>query len=125
ALSVAGLPQDIEQAPFFAACDVPVQPVRPETVHADVAEAFRRARDEHRPIALNLPTDVQEEDAGDAVVASRPSAVVASSEVVGLDAALAAIARAERPVIIGGRGAVSAGIRDELLALGDRIGALL
>ncbi|MBF6620349.1 MAG: thiamine pyrophosphate-binding protein [Patulibacter sp.] len=125
ALSVAGLPQDIEQAPFFAACDVPVQPVRPETVHADVAEAFRRARDEHRPIALNLPTDVQEEEAGDAVVASLPSAVAAAPEIVGLDAAVAAIARAQRPVIIGGRGAVTAGIRDELLALGDRVGALL
>ncbi|MFA4926958.1 MAG: thiamine pyrophosphate-binding protein [Patulibacter sp.] len=125
ALSVAGLPQDIEQAPFFAACDIPVQPVRPATAHADVAEAFRRARDEHRPIALNLPTDVQEEEAGDTVVASLPSAVVASPEIVGLDAAVEAIAKAERPVIIGGRGAVTAGIRDELLALGDRVGALL
>lgn len=125
ALSVVGLPQDIDQAPFFAACDVPVQPVRSATVHADVAEAFRRARDEHRPIALNLPTDVQEEDAGDTVVPPFPSRIAPSTEITGLDAAIAAIAAAERPVIIGGRGAVSAGIRDELLALGDRVGALL
>ncbi len=125
ALSVVGLPQDIEQAPFFAACDVPVQPVRPDTAHADVAEAFRRARDERRPIALNLPTDLQEEDAGDAVLPSQPTATAPAGEIAGLDAAVAAIAAAERPVIIGGRGAVSAGIRDELLALGDRVGALL
>lgn len=125
ALSVVGLPQDIEQAPFFAACDVPVQPVRPASAHADVAEAFRRARAERRPIALNLPTDLQEEEAGDAVVPSLPLGVEPPAEIVGLEAAIAAIEAAERPVIIGGRGAVSAGIRDELLALGDRIGALL
>jgi acetolactate synthase-1/2/3 large subunit len=125
ALSVAGLPQDIEQAPFFAACDLPVQPLRPATAHADVAEAFRRARDEHRPIVLNLPTDVQEEEVGDAVHAPLPSAVTPTTAIDGLDAAIAAIEAAERPVIIGGRGAVTAGIRDELLALGDRIGALL
>src|SRR6185312_1347560 len=32
---------------------------------------------------------------------------------------------AERPVIIGGRGAIAAGARDEIVKLGDRVGALL
>lgn len=123
--SVVGLPQDIEQRPIFAACGIDVQEVRPETAHADVAEAFRRARHEHRPIALNLPTDLQEEEVGDTVQPSRRAAPVASEEIVGLAEAIAAIQRAERPVVIGGRGAVEQGARGDLIALADHLGALL
>ncbi|MDO9407702.1 thiamine pyrophosphate-binding protein [Patulibacter sp.] len=123
--AVVGLPQDIEQAPFFAACGIAVQEVAPATAHRDVAAAFRRARVERRPIALNLPTDEQEEAALDEPCAPDRTPVPVRRTLPDLGPALRAIAAAERPVVIGGRGAVEAGAREELVALADHVGALL
>jgi thiamine pyrophosphate-dependent acetolactate synthase large subunit-like protein len=123
---VPGLPQDIEQRPFFAAAGVEVQEVRPESAAHDVAHAFHRARTERRPIALNLPTDLQEtECAPSAPWAAPPGPAPVAIDEDGLAQAVAAIAGAERPVVIGGRGALETGARDELVALADHIGALL
>lgn len=128
---VRGLPQDIDQAPFWAAAGIAVQELTPETAEAAMAEAFRRARVERRPIALNLPTDLQEQSCpphGDAVTplpVPVPVPVPQPATQEDLDPALDVIAAARRPVVIGGRGAVAADARDDLVALADHIGALL
>jgi thiamine pyrophosphate-dependent acetolactate synthase large subunit-like protein len=125
--AVPGLPQDIEQAPLWAAAGVEVQPVDPDDAGAAVAEAFARARAERRPIALNLPTDVQERESIAPSAAGRaiepPPAPVLSGEA--LAEAAAAIERAERVVVLAGRGAIAAGAKADLVALADHAGALL
>jgi acetolactate synthase-1/2/3 large subunit len=122
--SVRGLPQDIDQAPLIEAAGLAVAELRPETAHADVAAAWRRAVDERRPVVLCLPTDMQEEEAGDEI-SDLPT--TSRTQVVPGDvaAAIEAIDRSERPVIVAGRGALEADARDGLLELGERIGALL
>ena len=104
----------------------------PERIHsgasaaADTARAFRRAVVERRPVVLNMPLDVQlqEAPAGEppgapAVIHAPAPSPDAVAEVVAL------IAASRRPLILAGRGAVLAGAREPLEALGDAIGALL
>jgi acetolactate synthase-1/2/3 large subunit len=124
---VPGLPQDIEQAPILKAAGLEVQELTPDDAAGAVATAFARARSERRPIALNLPTDVQEAESAVAEpsrTASVPQTVRAPDPAA-LDAAAAALAGADRPVVIAGRGALAAGARDDVIALADRAGALL
>ncbi|MBL3685530.1 thiamine pyrophosphate-binding protein [Leucobacter zeae] len=95
----------------------------------DVVRAFRAARDERRTVVLNLPLDVQALPAPTGALAR----VDALAPPPGLpapradDAAVSALAdlfeRAERPVIVAGRGARGAG--PQLRALADAAGALL
>jgi thiamine pyrophosphate-dependent acetolactate synthase large subunit-like protein len=104
----------------------------PERIHsgasaaADTARALRRAELERRPVLLNMPLDVQAQEAGspppDGAVPPihRPAP---SREAVAHVAAL--IGASERPLILAGRGAVLADARAALEALGDAIGALL
>lgn len=125
---VRGLPQDIEQQPIFDAFGLEVQPLEPATAGEAVATAFARARAERRPIVLNLPTDLQEQECSwEPPAASTAPAVVAADEPddAKLEAAAAALTAAERPVIVAGRGALTAGAREDLVALADRVGALL
>ena len=104
----------------------------PERIHsgasaaADTARAFRRAVVERRPVVLNMPLDVQlqEAPAGEppgapAVIHAPAPSPDAVAEVVAL------IAASRRPLILAGRGAVLAGAREPLEALGDAVGALL
>jgi thiamine pyrophosphate-dependent acetolactate synthase large subunit-like protein len=95
-----------------------------DTAVATTTRAFGLARDGHRTVVLNLPLDVQTQTAVpdlrppgfDAPYLVEPAAneVSAVAELLG---------RAERPVIIAGRGARHA--RAELLGLADACGALL
>jgi thiamine pyrophosphate-dependent acetolactate synthase large subunit-like protein len=103
----------------------------PERVHsaasalADVVRAFRTARNERRTVVLNMPIDVQSQPAPD--VDPRLLQVPAPSSVrpsAGAVAALAdLLATAERPVLVAGRGARSAGA--SLRRLAERTGALV
>jgi len=104
----------------------------PERIHsgataaADTARALRRARVERRPVVLNLPLDVQLEDAPGGAPPGRlrePERPAPAADVVAEVAGL--IAGARRPVIVAGRGAVLAGAREPLERLGDAIGAVL
>ncbi|NHC43770.1 thiamine pyrophosphate-binding protein [Motilibacter aurantiacus] len=95
----------------------------------DVMRAFRRARDERRTVVLNLPLDVQAELSGrlpEAAVAGLPPGPQPlrprPQDVARLADALAA---ADRPVFIAGRGARSPAARDRLLELADATGALV
>jgi acetolactate synthase-1/2/3 large subunit len=101
----------------------------PMTIHSgqsavdDALAAIRTAIVDRRTVVLNLPLDVQAEDA------PAPSHVDSIGpgpvEPVPADVAALAglIARAQRPVFLAGRG--GRGARGELVALADRAGALL
>jgi thiamine pyrophosphate-dependent acetolactate synthase large subunit-like protein len=123
---VSGLPQDIEQRPILASGGIAVQELDFDDPAPGVVNAFRRARRERQPIALVLPTDLQEQDCvwSDAPAAETPEVATAPSASE-LAIAADAINRAERPVVIAGQGARLAGARDAIIALADRTGALL
>ena len=102
----------------------------PERVHSmgsalsDVQRAYRTAARQRRTVVLNLPLDVQAAELVEPYrlaqappshgAAPAPAAVAELAELIG---------RAERPVFLAGRGAMTSG--PELAALADRTGALL
>jgi thiamine pyrophosphate-dependent acetolactate synthase large subunit-like protein len=99
----------------------------PQTAVADALRAMRRARVERRPVVLMLPLDIQASTCAEAaqdvaeppaVRATRPSAE-AVAEVAD------ALLRAERPLIIAGRGARVAMAREPLESLAEMLGGLL
>lgn len=98
----------------------------PQSALQDTMCAWHRARVERRPVVLSMPLDVQASPAPldaplpplPAIRAVRPSGE-AVREVVG------EIRRAQRPLILAGRGAVLSAAGEVLQQLADRIGALL
>lgn len=97
------------------------------TATGDLARAIRRARTERRPVAFNIPTDLQREE-----VEYRPVALEASAPAVlaapageALDNAVGIIAAAKRPIMLAGRGACDDESREALLRLAGRIEAPL
>ncbi|MGC5627719.1 thiamine pyrophosphate-binding protein [Georgenia sp. Z1344] len=103
----------------------------PDRVHSaasaltDVVRAFRTARNQRRTVVLNLPLDVQAQPAPPVdptlLDVAPPQAVRPSGDAVVRLADL--LERAERPVLVAGRGARGAG--PELRLLAARAGALL
>lgn len=97
-----------------------------KTLTIDVANAFRRALVERRPIVLNVPIEIQWQD-----ISYTPNpfrrfdtrAFVMSGADV--DNGVGIIAGAKRPVIIAGRGATSPAAKSAILRLARRIGAPL
>ncbi|MEM1387566.1 MAG: thiamine pyrophosphate-binding protein [Pseudomonadota bacterium] len=96
----------------------------PDTVAADVARAFYRAKVERRPIVLNMPADMMWVQAPFEPrvlsVFTEPSDVAPGDT---LDEAIGMIASARRPLILAGGGALKA--RDAIIALADRLEAPL
>jgi thiamine pyrophosphate-dependent acetolactate synthase large subunit-like protein len=99
----------------------------PASAVADAVRAWQRAEVERRPVVLMMPLDVQAapspHDGRDlpwmpAVERTRPS----QNAIIGAGNLLA---RAHRPLIIAGRGAVLAHAREPLEQLAEQIGALL
>src|SRR4051794_26285188 len=99
----------------------------PASAAQDALRALRRAEMERRPVVLMFPIDLQGRPAGDAAPAAVPAAVPAppSPDPDAVRAAARLLAEAERPLLIGGRGAGLAGAREAIGALGARCGALL
>lgn len=123
----AGHIQKIDQAAVVGAAGAGFEQVRTvETIADDVATAVRRAHAERRPIALNLPYELEweEVDYESAPAIARPAMALAPDE-AGLDTAMGIVASAARPLILAGRGAARSGARDALVELGDRLGAPL
>lgn len=97
----------------------------------DVQLAFLRARRDRIPVVLSVPFDLQDKPFAwdlDGYVPSsqllaRPP--VAMPDPAAISQLAAELARAERPVVLAGRGAIAAGAHDELVALADRVGAVL
>jgi acetolactate synthase-1/2/3 large subunit len=102
-----------------------------------VADAFYIARTESRPVLLSVPVDVQQATIDDALAEQYVPAAgsVAAQEQArarrlipeGADVAEAAgvLAGAERVAIVVGRGALASGAGTEIVALADRLGAVL
>ncbi|WP_342363694.1 thiamine pyrophosphate-binding protein [Terrarubrum flagellatum] len=96
------------------------------TVSDDVARAFRRAALERRPVALNMPSDLQWLDAEDrAFELYLPDARRGVIEGPEMDKAIGIIASARRPVVLGGRGAFDHEAEAAIIRLADRMEAPL
>jgi thiamine pyrophosphate-dependent acetolactate synthase large subunit-like protein len=97
----------------------------PATAVADVTRAVRRAVVERRAVVLMLPLDVQAAsvEVTEPVAWAELSPVRPGADAVAAVAAL--LARAERPAIIAGRGAVLSGAGPALRRLGESTGAIL
>ncbi|GAA1164935.1 thiamine pyrophosphate-binding protein [Ornithinimicrobium humiphilum] len=117
----------IDQEATLLGLGVEVAAVRSAaTAVKDTVRAYQRARDERRTVVLNLPLDVQEQ-----LLAGDPgpdlplgySLLRTPESQEGAELVARALLAAERPVILGGRGAL--GAREELVDLADRSGALL
>ena len=116
----------IDQAAAVSALGAKVERIHSaQTAVADAVRAFRVARDERRTVVLNLPLDVQEEQidwSPDLIPQITPRlAAGPSPESVSRLADL--LEKAERPLLVGGRGAF--GAKEEIRALATRAGALL
>ncbi|MHA7175839.1 thiamine pyrophosphate-binding protein [Arthrobacter sp. Sr24] len=103
----------------------------PERVHsaasavADTVRAYRRAVNDRRTVVLNLPLNVQAQEAD---MEAAPTPAVAPVEPIrpsraSVQALVELLARAQRPVFVAGRG--GRGARDEILALASHTGALV
>ena len=102
----------------------PVRVNSAETALADTLRAYKTALRERRAVVLNLPTNVQAQEAigeiPQAKVGRKPDLIPATDEV----AALAeAIKNSSRPVFVAGRGGREA--RAEILELAQHTGALV
>src|SRR6266481_3942992 len=112
--------QQIDQAPLALATGAHFIPIRTiDRALDNVREAFYVARAERRPVVLSVPLDLQKEvfpylpdytPSTDLV--PRPQLVPPDPALV--DEVVQMISDAERPVVTGGRGALSSGAREAL-----------
>ena len=117
--------QNIDQREIVKATGAGFEQVRsPEKVSEDVANAFFRAKEEKRPIVLNMPADYmwQEVDYHPIVHQTFNSPATISSGKI-FEQAIGLIASAKRPLILAGIGAIDA--KDELVKLAERMDAVL
>lgn len=93
----------------------------------DVRRAVRRATVERRPVLLDMPLDIQHEQAERPTAAAEPAPelprTIPSPQT--LDALVEAVRAAEHPVLIAGRGAWSSGAREYIEQLADVLDATL
>ncbi|MGI9148374.1 MAG: thiamine pyrophosphate-binding protein [Chloroflexota bacterium] len=99
----------------------------PQTAVVDALRALRRAEVERRPVVLMLPLDVQGSACSDGIdlPAELPRVRPARPSLSAIAEAADALVRAQRPLIIAGRGARVAMAREPLERLADVLGALL
>ena len=121
--------QTMDQRRFLDACETRYLRVnRPENLAEEIAEAFYAVGTQPGPVALALPMDLLAEEL-EWDVDYTPSAQFvpdpAGADPQAVEALVDLMVSAERPVIIAGRGAKSAGARDEIIRVADRVGALL
>lgn len=99
----------------------------PATARVDTLRAVTRALRDRRTVVLSLPTDVQDvqlaSNSAPLALPPDPGRLYPDPKAVRMLAD--AILRAERPLILGGRGAVLSDAEGALTALADLIGALL
>jgi thiamine pyrophosphate-dependent acetolactate synthase large subunit-like protein len=99
----------------------------PETARSDILRAATRALRDRQTVVLSLPTDVQDAcvPSGDTPPELPPAPGRIGPDPDVLRRLAEALARAKRPLILAGRGAVLSGAEGALIALADRLGALL
>lgn len=99
----------------------------PQTARADALRAVTCALRERQTVVLSLPTDVQDAEipASNEPLALPPDLGRLQPDPAAARRLAEALIRAERPLILGGRGAVLSDAEEALVALADRTGALL
>lgn len=116
--------QAIDHEPIVAATGAAYIRMRaPETCVDDTIAAIRTAIVQSRPVVFAVPTDLQRTEVDvtfPADVLPAPAAIIDPHEDA-LDHALGVIASARRPLVLAGKGAVTA--RDDVLAFAERLGA--
>jgi thiamine pyrophosphate-dependent acetolactate synthase large subunit-like protein len=95
-----------------------------------VREAFYVARAERKPVVLSVPLDLQTEEfpyLPDYTPSTdlMPRAQVLRPDPAVIDEIVAMVAEAERPIVLGGRGAMWSGAKGSLESLAQESGALL
>lgn len=120
--------QYVDHEALFGAVGVDCVRLRsPRTVVTDLVAAARTAVTNQWPVVVAVPFDLQTKVAGgglDAVAPVTPPAPAEPDAAV-ISRMVEVVSRADRPVILAGRGAVCSGAGPALTALADRIGALL
>src|SRR5437588_11265613 len=123
--------QSIDQAPLALGTGAHFVPIRSVDRALDcVREAFYVARAERKPVVLSVPLDLQKEAFPYLADYTPSTDLMPRVQLVQPDPALvdevaAMIAEAERPIVIGGRGATWSGAKGALEALAEESGALL
>ena len=99
----------------------------PQTAVGDALRALRRAEVERRPVVLMLPLDIQAAACPDGIdlPAALPEVRPVRPALAAVIEAADALVRAERPLIIAGRGARVAEAREPLERLAELLGGLL
>jgi len=125
-----GTTQYLDQRRFAQACDAHYHPLdRLDSLAEDVAEGFYLARTRSQPRIRNLPaqhwgaTLQFPRDYRPSSEFLPPHAPAPRREL--LEDLTRQLAAAKRPVLVAGRGALQAGVREQLERLGDQVGALL
>lgn len=118
--------QNIDQREVVASTGAGFVEMRaPHTAVVDLERAFRLAAHQRRPVVFNMRVDLQWQvaDAGQPSPVLPPELPRASAAFEPLEEAVGMLASARRPLILAGRGAISAEARDAILALARRIEA--
>ena len=118
--------QDIDQPAVLTSLGIGVEKLRaPETFAEDLYRAAETALRERTAVVMSVPTDWQEADlrltgplASSHFHTSRPSDAA-------LDSCLDLLSGSRRPILLAGRGVVDQECADLLIAVAERIGALL
>lgn len=100
------------------------------TLIDDVGKTFRHVRSGKGPVVLNVPGNVFQSTVEAKWRYPSPNTSAIVTQRVQPDPAIlleatSRLAKAERPVIVAGRGAILSGAKDAIVELGDRIGALI
>lgn len=123
--------QQIDMAPLTLATGAHYIAVRSvDRLLDNVREAFQVAQVERRPVVLSIPMDLQTQEYPYMADYNPSADIVPTAQRPVPDPALVdrlidMIAEAEKPIIIGGRGALHSGARESLVALAEKSGALL
>ncbi|KGM49155.1 thiamine pyrophosphate-binding protein [Pseudooceanicola atlanticus] len=119
--------QNIDQKAVILSSGAGFEQMRsPATALEDLARAVRRARAERRPVAFNMPAQMQWQEVEYRDTSWHvPALPRVEIEGEALDNAVGIIAAARRPVILAGRGAIDDDSRAALLRLARRIEAPL
>jgi thiamine pyrophosphate-dependent acetolactate synthase large subunit-like protein len=124
--------QEIDQAPFVTACGAEyVRILHKPRLARQIQDVFSRAQMSGIPVVIGMPFDLQESDWGDRAATVEvaadlvPSAGRAFPDPEVIDAVTAIVAKAKKPIVIGGRGAVLADAGPSCTRLADKIGAVL
>ncbi len=99
----------------------------PQSARSDLLRAVTRAMRDRQTVVLSLPLDVQDArlDAANAPLELPPMPGRQQPDPHDVRRLAEALKRAKRPLILAGRGAVLSGAESALVALADRLGALL